>query len=809
MFRHPFHPLAAWLCVLFTGLAQGAETPDFAKAVKPFLDEHCIKCHGEKKQKGDLRLDTLPLDFANMGAAGHWADVLDRLNEGDMPPEKEPTPKPEEAAAVVDWIATRLAESEAARHASAERISFYKLTRDEYVNTIRDLLGVTYDARDTTGMSDDPDWLGFERIGSVLSLAPSHIEKYLAAAETVLNEALPSGPQPKRNVVHWGPFEMHATENWGSKQKEYAERGLTNKVRVDVIPNNTATGTPGEGQKLEIKTTGDYLVRVKASGLHPESLRPPRLQIVAADLDRVIFEHDVDAPEDQPVTLEFRAHLPAGVHTIRMVNAVSGPEPTPIFSRGNNSPFLNVKSRRPWQIKLTDEDYQPVWPFLLLDYVEWEGPILESWPTPAHRRIFGEGGGDLAQAREIVSRFGERAFRRPLKPEETELYAGLVDAEMKGGKPFEPAVKTALLAILCSKDFVYLVEGSPETNATKLTDYELASRLSYFLWSTLPDEELLSQARAGRLHEAATLHAEVRRMLGDPRSAAFADAFPRQWLQLRRVGMFAPDKTLYPDYDDYLQNSMIAETTGFFREVLTCNASLREFLDSDWTMLNRRLADHYHIAGVTGEPMQRVALAPDDHRGGLLTQAALLSLTSDGTRHRPVHRGKWLAESILGKPVPPPPANVPGIKSTTPAQPKTSLREKLAAHLEDATCAACHRKIDPLGLAFENYDAIGRWRTEETVRDGAGADPKIDASGELPDGRKFNDAKAFKCLLLDDTDKFAAALTEKLATFAMRRVMTFSDRADLQRIVAQSKSDNYQLASLIDSFVTSELFQKR
>jgi hypothetical protein len=325
----------------------------------------------------------------------------------------------------------------------------------------------------------------------------------------------------------------------------------------------------------------------------------------------------------------------------------------------------------------------------------------------------------------------------------------------------------------------------------------------------MPDEALFADARTGKLHEAETLRFHLRRMLADSRASAFTEAFPRQWLQLRRVGMFAPDKMLYPEYDDYLQNSMIAECTSFFREVLVRNGSVRQFLDSDWTMLNQRLAVHYGIPGVKGETMQRVSLKPEDHRGGLLTQAALLSLTSDGTRHRPVHRGKWLAESILGRPVPPPPANVPAIKTAQTTAPKTSLREKIAAHLEDATCEACHRKIDPLGLAFDNYDAIGRWRTEEKVRDGSGANPPIDASGELLDGRKFADSMAFKRLLLDDVDKFAAALTEKIATFAMRRVMTFSDRAELQRIVNQNKASDYQLSNLIEIFVTSDLFQTR
>jgi hypothetical protein len=316
-------------------------------------------------------------------------------------------------------------------------------------------------------------------------------------------------------------------------------------------------------------------------------------------------------------------------------------------------------------------------------------------------------------------------------------------------------------------------------------------------------------ARANKLHEPAVLHAEVQRMLADPKAAEFAEAFPYQWLQLRRVGMFAPDKVLYPDYDEYLEKSMIHESVGFFGDVLKRNASLREFLDSDWTLLNERLARHYGIEGVKGERLQRVALKPEDHRGGLLTQASVLSLTSDGTRHRPVHRGVWVLESIIGKPPPPPPANVPALGTPSPNTPKTTVREKLELHRSDANCNACHRKIDPLGIAFDNYDAIGRWRTVETVRDGTGADPKLDPSGELPDGRKFADSAALKRLLLDDTGKFASAFCEKLATYALRRGMTFSDRTELKRVAEQAKASDYKLASLIDTFVASPLFLKR
>jgi hypothetical protein len=363
-----------------------------------------------------------------------------------------------------------------------------------------------------------------------------------------------------------------------------------------------------------------------------------------------------------------------------------------------------------------------------------------------------------------------------------------------------------------SPKFLFRIELDDKPDAPQahpLTEYQLASRLSYFLWNTMPDQRLFDLAKDGSLSKPEVRRAEVRRMLADPKAAAFADSFPRQWLQLRKVGMFAPDRTLYPEYDEYLEKSMIFETTSFFREVLKTDAGLREFLDSDWTMLNERLAQHYGIAGVSGEAMRRVPLTPDSHRGGLLTQASILSLTSDGTRHRPVHRGVWVLDSIIGKPPPPPPANVPALGTPAANMRKTTVRAKLELHRSDVNCAGCHRRIDPLGLAFDNYDAIGRWRAIETVRDGTGADPALDPSGELPDGRKFADAAGLKKLLLDDSDRFAAAFADKLATYALRRRMTFSDRTELNRLVEQAKPGGYKLAALVEAFAATDLFRRR
>jgi hypothetical protein len=298
-------------------------------------------------------------------------------------------------------------------------------------------------------------------------------------------------------------------------------------------------------------------------------------------------------------------------------------------------------------------------------------------------------------------------------------------------------------------------------------------------------------------------------MIADPRISRFTDSFPRQWLQLDKVGMFPPDEKLYPDYDKWLEKSMILETAGYFREVFEKNLPIREFLDSDWTLLNPRLADHYGLPRPPGSELQRVSLGPDRNRGGILTHGSILSLTSDGTRHRPVHRGIWISEVVLGKTPPPPPPNVDAIEPNPIEEPKATIRMKLAAHIENPNCASCHAKIDPLGLAFDNYDAIGRWRTEEVVPKGTGANPKTDASGRLPDGSEFAGPEEFKKLLASREDRFSAALTEKLATYALRRAMTLDDRDQLAAIVEETAAGGYRLRDLVELLVLSDLFQER
>lgn len=768
-----------------------------------FLEAHCIRCHDEDSEKGDFRIDNLSpkVGFEN---TPQWLEIMERINSGEMPPKKEKSqPKAEESALVVEWIAARMKEGESARLAARARVSYNRLTREEYVNTVRDLIGVHFDAADPGGLLEDEEWHGFERIGSVLNLSPSTVEKYFNAAEVVLAEAYPPEKPAPIEATYRAVEPKSIREHY---REELAARGLLDKVRFEMWPRDSFRGSARDN----LPVAGIYEISYTLSGLKPANGRAPRLKVVETNLDRVLYEQDIVAPEDKPVTVTFQAHLPKGRPQIMVFNDVPGPSNTPLSGRHGAKPFVSIaEGRIPWQIKLTDEQGAPRYPFLILDSVSWRGPVISEQEQSRRAEYWPREEGNLDAVREGLARMARRAFRRPVTSDELDGYVGLVRAELEAGESFRDAVKSGLLAILCSKNFLFIAEGDEDASRHHLNDWEIASRLSYLLWSTMPDDELFSLAEAGKLRDRAELARQMARMLADPRAARFSDSFSRQWLHLKKVGRFPPDKMLYPDYDSHLEQSMIAETRAFFHEVLHGGLTLREFLDSDWSMMNPRLAQFYGLPDIagTGDEPRRVTLPADSHRGGLLTQAAILSLTSDGARHRPVHRGVWLSEAIFGKSPPPPPANVDPIP-TNPTGPKATLRQKLEAHIHDPNCAACHAKIDPLGLAFENYDAIGRWRTEE-VTDGVGENPQVTSSGKLPDGRAYETPGDFKQLLLADIDTFNAAFVEKLATYGLRRSMSFDDREALKAIAAAGKAKDYRLRDIVEAFVTSDLFQKR
>ncbi|MGK0197179.1 MAG: hypothetical protein ACI91J_000445 [Yoonia sp.] len=791
-------------------VASAAPTVTFEKDLQPFLDSHCVRCHGEKKQQGDFRLDELSREIGFKDTP-LWAEVMERISSGEMPPEDvKNRPSADQSATIVEWLAARIEEGESARMARRDRVSYNRLTREEYVNTMRDLIGVHYDATDPGGLLEDPEWNGFERLGSVLTLSATHVEKYITAAETVLSEAY---PETKPDYVEVSKPAIQPHQIRDHHRERLAAKGMLGKVRFEMWPGDIFRYSNAFNQRdrrVEWPGPGIYEITYQLSGLKPADGRAPRLHVYEKNLDRVLFEQDIIAPEERPTTVTFRAHFPSTrTPTIHVFNKVPGPSNSPRSGRHGNRPFVSTKEGRlPWQMKLTDEQGLPRYPFLIVDSVTIKGPIVTAEEQRRRDEYMPTETGKMEQVRTGFRALAKRAFRRPLIDGELDSYVRIVEGELAAGEGFYEAVKSGMTAILCSKSFLFIAEGDEDLDRHMLNDWEIASRLSYLFWSTMPDDELFAAAERGILRNKGELRRQVSRMLADPRAERFTKSFPAQWLHLRKVGMFPPDKKIYPEYDEHLEQSMVGETQAFFGEVLQRGLTLRAFLDSDWTMVNPRLARFYGIPDVTKDVFQRVSLKPEHHRGGLLTHASILSLTSDGTRHRPVHRGAWLSEAIFGKAPPSPPANVDPIEPNPVTAPKATLRMKLEAHKHDPSCASCHRKIDPLGLAFDNYDAIGAWRMHETVV-GTGTDPLVDASGELPDGRSFQDADEFKKLLLGDLDAFNAAFIEKLAIYGMRRTLTFEDREELEAIAKAGRANNYRVRDIVAAFVQSDLFQKR
>lgn len=821
--------LKALVAILMVSPLAAAEPTTFDTATGPLFKTYCLRCHDAQKQEGKFRLDTLPREFVDQAMAQRWGEVVFRINNGEMPPKDQPQPKADELGRVVEAITSRIKEGEAARMAKRGPVAHYRLSRDEYGNTISDLLGVQYDVTLPGAFNDDPRWHGFERIGALLSLSPSHVDRYFKAAEIVLARAFPEMPPTLvKRTANAIDIRHHG------ERKRLERLGITaDKIRVPVWPSGSVAAL--RSWWFHQKDSGVYRARVKLSGLPGLDGTAPHLSVWHPTLKRSIFDEDILAPEDQPITIEFETFLsvPADLDFINEI-----PE---IFSKVGNhtlnvlnsseSIFLSTRDmsqRNPTSYKLFDDDGRAIHPTLLIDSVEWEGPIVteadlkkreglmpKDEPERASVRLPGdskEPGASalrLMESQECLKRLATRAWRRPVTDAEMGRFFRIVEGELAAGEKFRTAHLAAMTGILTSKNFYYLEEGSATERRDKVNDWELASRLSYFLWGSMPDDALFAAAASGKLHEPAMLREQFGRMLADPKIARFTRAFPHQWLQLHRVGMFPPDPKLYPNYDLWLEKSMALEPAAFFTEVFSKNLPIREFLASDWALVNPRLAQHYGLRPLTTSGFQRVVLKPEDHRGGLLTQAGVLMLTSDGTRHRPVHRGVLVSEAIFGRTPPPPPPNVEPLAPIPNNKPKVTIRQQLESHATHAICASCHAKIDPLGLAFDNYDAIGQWRTEEKVAVGQGANPPVVASGKLPDGRAFQSPDEFKTLLVQDLDRFAEAFTEQLATFALRRVMTIDDAAQIKAIAQASKAGEYRLRTLIENLVMSELFQKR
>jgi len=747
------------------------QTPEhvqvYQSRIRPFLSTYCVRCHNGEIERGGLRLDVYP--DAGKVAADHatWDGVLKKLKAGKMPPANQKQPDPAQRTDAVRWIEAELARDPCDGRPRPGRVTLRRLNRAEYDNTVRDLFGV--DLALAEDFPVDDSGYGFDNVGDVLSVSPLLMERYLAAAERVAREV----------IVTPGPLPPTVKRVPGVRMAGGAEtEGESGEHRITVN---------GEiGARFDFPLEGEYTIRVSAYG-EQAGLELPKMTVA------------LDSKE--LATVEVKAENAGEIHTFKVR---SGPGKHRISTRYINN-YVDMNHKDP---KLRGDRN------LIIEYVELESPP-DARPRPitdAHRRVMiCSPGPDAASrrdcARRIVAALARRAFRRPVGAEEVERLAGLVDAVVAEGGSFEEGLRLAIEAVLVSPSFLFLIESGPSPErmeadgAYRLTDHELACRLSYFLWSSMPDEELFKLAEAGRLGQDAELDRQVARMLKDPRSRALVENFAGQWLGLRKLDEVSPDPKRFPEFDEALRKAMGEESRRFFEYVLRNDRSVMEFLLADYTFVNERLARHYGMENVKGAGFRKVQ-AGGRRPGGVLAQASVLTVTSDPTRTSPVKRGKWVLEQILGTPPPPPPESVPPLEEGRAAELKGTLRQRMEQHQTRPDCKSCHSAMDPIGFGLENYDAIGRWRDRE-------GEFEIDSSGTLPGDESFNGPGELQRLLLAKRDLFRRCLVGKMLTYALGRGLEYADRCSVEAVCDKMKASGDRFSVLIAEIVKSPPFRLR
>ncbi len=751
------------------------------KVIAPFLAKNCVECHGPKKKNAGLALHIYTDEKSILKDRKKWHEVVRMLTNGEMPPaEKKERPDLKDVDAVLKSVHDIFHAADANGKRDPGRVTMRRLNRTEYNNTIRDLVGVDFKPADDFP-ADDVGY-GFDNIGDVLTISPVLMERYLAAAETIMQQAILVGDLPKPST-----------------------RTMISRFLEPAVPNPDKVGKyrPVTETKKPLFTTyvltqeGEFKARVVGYA-KPVGKEPVKIALTINGKEIKTFEVTNKDAKD-PKTFEVKLELKKGVTRMAAV-------------------LLN---------EFKDPDSKDERTFMV-EKLQLEGP-LDTRPL-SHRKIMAhkEGADKREAAREIMTRFASRAYRRPATKEEVERLLKFVDQAEKNKDRWEAGIQVALQAVLCSPKFLFRVEldNRPDSkDPHPIDDYQLASRLSYFLWSTMPDDELFALAAKKQLH--ANIKPQVLRMLKDPKSYSLVENFAVQWLQLRLLKNHSPDSKLFPDFDDNLRSAMARETELFFDAIIKEDRSILELLDSNFTFMNERLARHYGIADTNGNRVGQKPIAKpgstferkggrfgggkrndeflrvtfaDDERGGLLTQASILTITSNPTRTSPVKRGKWVLEQILGTPPPPPPPNVPELEEK--GQLVGTLRERMEQHRKNPSCANCHARLDPPGFAFENYDAIGKFR----LKDG---DAPVDPSGELPNGQKFKGPKELKQILLGKKELFSRALTEKMLTYGTGRGVEYYDKSAVDAIVAALAKNDFRFSTLIIETATSDPFRMR
>jgi Protein of unknown function (DUF1592)/Protein of unknown function (DUF1588)/Protein of unknown function (DUF1595)/Protein of unknown function (DUF1587)/Protein of unknown function (DUF1585)/Planctomycete cytochrome C len=763
-------PCAAFMALnwLAAGLF-GAEQPPHPSRV--LINRYCVGCHNQKVKTADVSLQAL--DPANVsGDAAIWEKVLRKVSAGQMPPAGMPRPQAADSEVFTQWLGEELDRS-AAAHPNPGRPTIHRLNRAEYSNAIRDLLAL--DIQSGSKLPADDTGYGFDNIGDVLSLSPVLVDRYMSVGRTISRLAV-GDPNLKPEV---NEFELPRP----------GRNAVRNERVSDAMPFDSAGGMVIE---YSFPVDAEYVFRIKA----PSGAAAP------------------------PKVYELRAPVKAGTRTVGVTFLADNqvPEVIQAFGVPNNAaaagagraggPTLQAKM----DLRLDGARLQlfdttaPRFGSLAI-----AGPYNITGPgdSPSRQKIFvckpASARDEKPCAREILAGLGRRAYRRPVTDADLNPLLALYEAGRREGS-FDSGIEMALRALLVSPNFLFRVERDPAASAAgsayRVNDFELASRLSFFLWSSIPDEELLTLAEKGRLKDPAVLSAQVARMLDDRRSNAFVSNFAGQWLFLRNLAQAKPDQDAFPKFDASLRQSFERETELFFEAVLRENRPLTDLLNANFTYLNQRLAEHYNIPNIYGSQFRRVTLT-DPSRGGLLGQGSILTVTSYPNRTSVVQRGKWVLENLLGAPPPPPPPDIPPLEAHAKDGKPLTVRQQMEQHRANAICASCHNRMDPIGFSLENYDAVGAWRTKE-------AGSSIDATGKMPDGTVFQGPAGLRNLLLTThRGEFISTFTEKLMTYALGRGVEYYDRPAIRSIVRDAAKQNNSIPDIINLIVQSPQFQMR
>lgn len=793
--------------------------------LKSLVQNHCTDCHGADTQQARLRLDTLATDLTDAAVARTWEKVFDKISAGEMPPKSTEQPPAELLKSVTRQLREELHQASLSRQREEGRVVVRRMNGTEYENTLHDLLGIKVPLREL--LPEDSSTAGFDNVSSGLDLSATHFLRYQEAAARAVSAVLPIHPPI--------PFSDTRTGLEMTKKGPNFNEGLgrNSKLIGDSLVIYSKLPRYGLCATAAVPSAGRYRVTLKACavGAEEKPISVGLMDVMQSGREGPVLREVVDIPHGEPREHVFECDLVSRQQFV--VN------------------LLTVWDIRRFR-KPIDEYTGPG---LHVDWMKIEGP-LDSFPPPRYATLF-EGvplkarsvvkaeaaGGRVPtinanrlvqqweadplipasekpreDAERLIRSFLPRAFRRPVTEAEQQHFVQATLGKLDQGQGFYEAMQYGYKLILSSPSFLFLLDSLEST----VDDFALASRLSYFLWSTGPDEELLELARKSELRQPAVLHAQVERLLSSPRSQRFTKNFTGQWLDLRKIDFTIPDPVLYSDFDPLLLWSMPRETELFFDEVVRHDLSLLNFVDSDWSMLNERLGILYGIPGVQGSELKRTPLPPEARRGGLMTQASVLKVTADGTRTSPVLRGTWVLDRIVGKPPAPPPPDVPAIEPDIRGA--TTIRQQLDKHRNVAACATCHNHIDPPGFALENFDPIGNWRDfyRVTTRTSAGLvnlpygsgrpiyrGPDVEMGGQTFDGKTFKDIADYKRLLLEDKDQLARNLVRKVVIYSTGADIQFADREVIEQIVDKLRTMNYGFRTLIHEVVQSRVFTNK